>query len=225
MLSYSSIVHIFLRSITCLFDISTRLIQLYCSYHINVPLIACHLCYYISHVCLITGNTMPITIEWLEHHFIQINPLLISNNIHMTSCRQVGIRFATITITPCIEFVRSQITMGHTQCVKSTSCTYWFWFGTNSTTQMIPTSCSGFISCHPFTKLHILLASFHVCIFKESMLILVRCCSFLFLPLDDHRYHSTPCLHQVPNHQQNATTDTDLVDNLKAWIQQPKHND
>ena len=46
--------------------------------------------------------------------------------------------------------------------------------------------------------------------------------ALLFLPLllslDDHRYHPTSCLHQVPNHQQNTTTDTDLVDNLKALI-------
>ena len=51
----------------------------------------------------------------------------------------------------------------------------------------------------------------------------------LFLPLllfwDDHRYYLTPCLHLVPNHQQNTTTNTDHVDNLKALIQQPKHND
>ena len=72
-----------------------------------------------------------------------------------------------------------------------------------------------------------IVAIFHVCIFKESMLSLVLCCSFLyffFWMIIDIIPLLVFIKFLITNHQQNATTDTDLVDNLKLLIWQPVHN-
>ena len=52
-------------------------------FNINLTFVAWTLSYYITHVCRISCSAMSVTIEGLEHHFININPLLISSNIHM----------------------------------------------------------------------------------------------------------------------------------------------
>ena len=128
------------------------------------------MCYYINNVCCITCNTMFLTIEGVEHRFIKINPLLISYSIHMVTFGTSHYQVCHCSNLHRICMMLSS--MLHTKCVKSTSCTYWFWIWTNSTTRMIPTNGSRFISPHQFTKLQTLLPPFHVLIFKQSMLML-----------------------------------------------------
>ena len=222
MLQHSSIIRTFLHAITCWFYIHTRSIRSYCPHH-NLPFIAWYLCYYIPNVCRIIGNTMFVPLEQCEHHVVQINPLLINKNILMTNIGQVPSPFPHNTLhrvcmmpnhhgwhtvyEEYILYIRVlvvdlQYKLNDTNPqleINQLASIYQTWHNV------------AIVSRTQLQRLH---ASFAV------LLILP-----LLLPWDDYRYDLTPCLCQVPNHQQNKRINTVLVDNLEASIPQLEHND
>ena len=163
---------------------------------------------------------MFLTIEGVEHRFIKINPLLISYSIHMVTFGTSHYQVCHCSNLHRICMMLSS--MLHTKCVKWRVHPVRIGFGSGPIVQQEwyqPTAqdSSALINlrnfkhcCHRFMYS----SSNSPCLCLVGTMC---CCSFLLLFLwHDCRYNPTPCLHLVPNHLQNATTNTDLVvvDNL-----------